>query len=86
MLNDLGGRLIGVGQERSCRGGGKGAARADADDAVARFDDVACAGDQQRDLRVGDDDERLEPTQRAVGPPLLREFDRSLLHVRGRVL
>src|SRR5271170_6368918 len=51
------------------------AARADADDAVLRFEHVAIAREDQRDLRVGDRHHRFQPAQIAVGAPILGQFD-----------
>ena len=52
-----------------------GAARADREQVVLGLDDVAGAGDQQRVLRVRDDQQRLEPAQHAVRAPVLGELD-----------
>ena len=73
--------------ERRCaaraRGGGQRvrAARADRDDAVVRLDEVAGARQQERRLRVRDDQHRLETAQHAVGAPVLRELDGRPLEI-----
>ena len=62
------------------------AAGADAEDAVGRLDHVAGAGDEQRVLGVDHGDQRFEPPQGAVRPPLLGQFGRGARHVRRVVL
>src|SRR5438270_12638361 len=52
------------GVDHGARGGERvRPARADGDDAAFGLDDVAGAGDEERLVRVGDDDERLELAQ-----------------------
>jgi hypothetical protein len=48
---------------------------------VLGLDHVAVAGDDQRRLRVGDAQQRLEAAQAAVGAPVLGELDRGAREV-----
>src|SRR5690606_39771076 len=52
-------------------------ARADREQIVLGLDDVARARKQERLLRVGHDQQRLEAAQHAVRAPVLRELDRG---------
>src|SRR5438046_1554221 len=61
--------------QRAGRGERVAPARADADDAVLRFEHVAGARQDQRHLLVGDRHHRFEPAQIAVGAPILGELD-----------
>ena len=61
--------------QRARRGQRVIAARADADEPVLRLQHVAGAGEDQRDVLVGDRHHRLEPAQIAVGAPVLGELD-----------
>ena len=67
---------LGVGHQRARRCQREGSAGADADHAVVRLDDVAGARDDERHVRVGHHQERLQAPQRAVGAPLLRQLHR----------
>ena len=49
--------------------------------AVVGLDDVAAAGDEQRRFAVGDDQQRFEAAQHAVGAPVLGELDGGALEV-----
>ena len=62
------------------------AAGADAGDARLRLQHVAGAGQNQRDLTVGDDHHGFEPAQIAVGAPVLGEFDRGAQQLAGILL
>ena len=66
-----------MGDQGPGRGQGVVAAGADAEDAVGRLDDVAGAGDEQRVLGVDDGDQRFEPAQGAVDPPVLGQLGRG---------
>src|SRR6476659_11254882 len=75
------GEIRAVLEQRARRGERVGAAGADREDALLRSDEVARAGEEERALPVGDDQERLELAQHLVGPPVLRELDRGALQV-----
>ncbi len=64
-------------QQRARRGLGERAAGADRHQVVLGLDHVAVAGDDERVAGVGDDQQRLEPAQAAVGAPVLGELDRG---------
>ena len=81
----LGGHALDV-EQRARRGERERPARADADQAVVRLEHVAVAGEQQRDLGVGDRHHRLEPAQIAVGAPVLGELDRGPHQLAGMAL
>src|SRR5512134_2120599 len=65
----------GVGDERTRSGERERAAGADRHDGFLRLDHVAVAGDDEGRLRVRDAEQRLEPAQRAIRPPVLGELD-----------
>ena len=58
-----------------------GPARADGRRVAVGLDDVAGAGQQQRLLAVGDDQQRLQPAQHAIGAPVLGQLDRRAQQV-----
>src|SRR5438093_7251636 len=65
---------IGVAQQRPRGGQGIRPAGPDRQDAVFRLDDVAGPRDDQGMRTVGDGQQRLELSQHAVRPPVLREL------------
>src|SRR6185369_4148212 len=56
-------------------------ARSDGEQALVGSDQVAGPRDQQGELAVGDDQQRLELAQDLVGPPFARELDRGAFEV-----
>ena len=75
-----------VPHERARRGEREVAAGADGADAVLGLDHVAGAGDDERRLAVGHDEQRLEPAEQAVGAPVLRQLDRGAPQVAVHLL
>ncbi len=61
--------------QRPGGGRGVGAARSDPDDPVVGLDQVAVARQQERRVRVHDDQHRLEAPKDAVGSPVFRQLD-----------
>src|SRR5580698_10422143 len=74
-FDDIAGREFGVFGERLRRGLRIRTARSDRANAVFRVEHVAVAGDDERGLRVGGNQHGFQPTQHAVGAPVLRELD-----------
>ena len=82
LVGDLARAHLGVLEQCARRGERVGAAGADGEDAaVVGRDDVAVAGEQERALLVGDDQERLEVAQNLVRAPLLAQLDGGALEV-----
>ena len=82
----VGGEL-GVAQQRARRGEGEVAAGADREQSVlVRLEQVAVAGDQEASLAVGDDHQRLELAQGAIGAPVLGQLDDRALEVARELL
>ena len=63
-----------------------GPARADGEDALVRRDDVARAREEERGLRVRDDEERLELAERLLRAPVRRELDGRALELAVELL
>jgi hypothetical protein len=85
-LDDLARRQVGIVEQRARCRLGVGPARPDRDQAVLGLDHVAVAGDHEGVLVVRHCQQRLQPAQRAVGAPVLREFHRRPHHVSGVLL
>src|SRR4029453_10660174 len=77
---------VGVGDERAGGGQRVGAARADADQAVVRLDDVARSRHDERVLAIGHRQERLQPPQDTVGAPILGQLHRRPRQVTPMLL
>src|SRR6516162_9982157 len=58
----------------------------DSHDAGLGFQHITGAGEQQRDLRIGDDHHRFQPAQIAIGAPVLRQLDRGAGELPGILL
>ena len=67
---------VGVVQERRRRGLRVGAAAADRRDALVGLDHVAGTAEHEQMFGVADQQQRLEPAQRAILAPVLGQFDR----------
>ena len=76
----------GVPGQRLRRGQRVRAARSNRDDPVVGLDQIAGAGQQERQPRVHDDQHRLEPAQHAVGAPVLGELDGRALEIAAVLL
>ena len=57
------------------------AARSNPHHAVVRLDEIAGAREQIHHARVGDEQHRLEPAQRAIGAPVARQLDGRALEI-----
>src|SRR5438067_1261013 len=85
-LHDVPRREGGVRDERAGGGERVRPARADGDDAVVRLDELSVARDHEAVFAVGHGEQRLEPPQHTVAPPLLRQLDRGTGYVAGIAL
>ena len=63
-----------------------GPARADGEDPLVGRDDVARPREEERRLRVGDDEERLELPERLLRPPVGRQLDGGALELSVELL
>ena len=69
-------------REQRARGGeGVVAAGADRHDAVVGLDQLARAAQEEAVLQVGHDQQRLEPAEDPVAPPVLGQLDRGAREV-----
>lgn len=71
---DLHSRQLGVVQQSAGSRFGEVATRAYGNEPTFRFDDITIAGDDQRGVFVGHRQQRLQPTQHAIGTPVLGQF------------
>jgi hypothetical protein len=82
-LDDVAGRVVGLGQEGPRGGQGEVAARSDGDDSVVRLDQLPRTAQEEAVLQVGDYQQGLEPAEHPVAPPVLGQLDRGAGQVTG---
>lgn len=68
---------FGMFEQGAGRGAREVATRTDGNDALLRFDHVTVSRDHQRGLGIGNREQGLEPSEHAIGTPLLGKLHRS---------